>query len=156
MIDQNNEQVGIMASIEALDLARDVGLDLVEVSPNSTPPVCRVMDFGKMQYDQKKKDHKAKQKQHLVVLKEVRLRPKIDTHDRDFKMKRARQFLEKGSKVQFTMLFRGREMAHLDRAMAIFDGIVEELKDIGKVEMPARQQGRRATMTMAALEVKQP
>lgn len=127
-------------------MARDSGLDLVEVSPNSEPPVCRLMDYGKWKYDQKKKDHKSKVKQHNVILKEVRLRPKTDTHDRNFKLKRAREFLEKGSKVQFTMLFRGREMIHLDRAMEVFRGIAEQMEDLGKVEVPARRQGRRMTM----------
>lgn len=149
VIDQNNEQIGIVSTMEALSMARESGLDLVEVAPNSSPPVCRIMDFGKMKYEQKKKDHKARQKQHQISIKEVRLRPKIDTHDRNFKLKRAREFLTKGHKVQFTMLFRGREMAHLDLAMGIMTGIVEELQDIGKVEMAARQQGRRMTMILA-------
>ena len=149
VIDQNNEQVGVISTLDALSMARDMGLDLVEVAPSSTPPVCRIMDFGKMKYEQKKKDHKARQKQHQISIKEVRLRPKIDTHDRNFKLKRAREFLTKGHKVQFTMLFRGREMAHLDLAMGMMTNIVDDLQDIGKVEMAARQQGRRMTMIMA-------
>jgi translation initiation factor IF-3 len=149
LIDQSNEQVGIIKMAEALAMARESGLDLVEVAPNNDPPVCRLMDFGKWKYDQKKKAHKAKVKQHQVVLKEIRLRPKTDAHDRQFKLKRARQFLAEGDKVQFTMLFRGREMMHLDLAVGKFNGIVAELSDIAKVEMAPKKMGRRMTMVMA-------
>lgn len=149
LIDQSNEQVGIIKMAEALAMARESGLDLVEVAPNNDPPVCRLMDFGKWKYDQKKKAHKAKVKQHQVVLKEIRLRPKTDAHDRQFKLKRARQFLAEGDKVQFTMLFRGREMMHLDLAVEKFNGIVAELSDIAKVEMAPKKMGRRMTMVMA-------
>lgn len=149
LIDQNNQQVGIVGTVDAINIAREAGVDLVEVSPTSNPPVCRLMDYGKWKYDQKKKEHKAKVKQHNVVLKEVRIRPKIDTHDMDFKIEKARTFLEKGSKVQFTMLFRGREMIHLDRAIEMFQGISQQLDGLGKVEVPARRQGRRMTMVVA-------
>ncbi len=148
LIDHDNNQIGVLSTIEAIRMARESGMDLVEVAPNNSPPVCRIMDYGKWKYNQKKKDHKAKVKQHQVVLKEVRLRPKIDPHDQDVKVKKAREFLEKGNKVQFTMLFRGREMAHVNLAAGIFNGIVEELQDVGKVEMPARQQGKRMAMVM--------
>ena len=134
---------------EALAMAREAGLDLVEVAPTSDPPVCRLMDYGKWKYDQKKKAHKAKVKQHQVNLKEIRLRPKTDAHDRQFKLKKARQFLAEGDKVQFTMLFRGREMIHLDLAVEKFNGIVAELSDLGKVEMVPKKMGRRMTMVMA-------
>ena len=149
LIDQNNQQVGIVGTVDAINIAREAGVDLVEVSPTSNPPVCRLMDYGKWKYDQKKKEHKAKVKQHNVVLKEVRIRPKIDTHDMDFKIEKARTFLEKGSKVQFTMLFRGREMIHLDRAIEMFQEISQQLDGLGKVEVPARRQGRRMTMVVA-------
>ena len=147
--------MGVVRTVEAIDMARDAGVDLVEVAPKSDPPVCRLMDYGKWKYNQKKKEHKSKVKQHNVVLKEVRLRPKIDSHDRMFKLKQARGFLEKGSKVQFTMLFRGREMMHGDRAIEIFKSISEEMEDVGKVEVPVRRQGRRMTMVMAPVAVKQ-
>jgi translation initiation factor IF-3 len=137
--------------MEALNMARELGLDLVEVAPNSDPPVCRIMDFGKMKYEQKKKDHRAKMKQHQVVLKEVRLRPKIDTHDRDVKINHAREFLEKGNKVQFTMMFKGREMAHVDLAHELFAEILAALQDVSKVESPARQQGRRITLVLGPM-----
>ena len=149
VIDADNNQIGVIRTIEAMGMAREAGLDLVEVAPKSEPPVCRLMDYGKWKYEQKKKDHKSRVKQHHVVLKEVRLRPKIDSHDRDFKMKKAKQFLEKGSKVQFTMLFRGREMMHLELATNIFDEITKELEGLGKIEVPARRQGRRMTMVIA-------
>ncbi len=151
VIDQDNQQIGIINTNQALDMAREAGVDLVEVAPGSTPPVCRIMDYGKWKYDQKKKDHKAKVKQHQVVLKEVRLRPKIDKHDRDFKLKQSREFLEKGNKVQFTMLFRGREMMHLDLANEVFDEISKSLEDVGKVESPAKKMGRRMNMIMAPI-----
>ena len=100
LVDHENQQIGVISTVDALSMAREVGMDLVEVAPNSVPSVCRIMDYGKWKYDQKKRDHRAKVKQHQVVLKEVRLRPKIDEHDRKVKTGKARQFLEKGSKVQ--------------------------------------------------------
>ena len=155
LIDQENQQLGIVSVTQAMATAQEVGLDLVEVAPTSEPPVCRIMDFGKWKYEQKKRDHKAKQKQHHVVLKEVRLRPKIDEHDRMTKLRKAREFLEKGGKVQFTMLFRGREMAHLDIAIDIFKEIEKHLENIGKVEVAPRRLGRRMTMIMAPNSVTQ-
>ena len=155
VIDKENTQVGVLGTEEALGVARQAGLDLVEVAPTNTPPVCRIMDYGKWKYDQKKRDHKARQKQHNVVIKEVRLRPKIDEHDRRVKLRKAREFLEKGDKVQFTMLFRGREMAHMELALEIFRNIHLELQELGKVEMEPKRQGRRMTMVLApAIEKK--
>jgi len=130
-------------------LARAAGLDMVEVAPTNSPPVCRIMDFGKWKYNQKKKQHKAKVKQHQVVLKEVRMRPKTEEHDQTFKVKRAREFLEKGNKVQFTMLFRGREMAHAGLALKTFEEIIVDLQDLGKVESTPKRQGRRMIMILA-------
>ncbi|MCP4711747.1 MAG: translation initiation factor IF-3, partial [Planctomycetes bacterium] len=148
LIDHNNNQVGIINTNEALNMAREVDMDLVEVAPNSEPPVCRLMDYGKWKYDQKKKDHKAKVKQHNIVQKEVRIRPKTDEHDRLVKVKKAREFLEKGAKVQFTMMFRGREMVHLDLAMNKMNKIAEELLEVGKVEVPPKRLGRRLNMVL--------
>lgn len=149
VIDENNDQRGIIVTQDALNMAREAGIDLVEVAPNSDPPVCRLMDYGKWKYDQKKKEHKARVKQHNVTLKEVRLRPKTDDHDRGFKVKKARAFLEKGDKVQFTMLFRGRELAHLGLAEKMLLNIVEQLADVSKLEVPPRKLGRRMTMMLA-------
>jgi len=151
VIDQDNNQIGVIEIADALNRAVEVGLDLVEVAPTSAPPVCRIMDFGKWKYEQKKKDHKARQKQHNVVLKEVRLRPKIEEHDRMVKLKKAQEFLKKGNKVQFMMIFRGREMAHTELALDVFKYFETELKEIGKIESPAQRQGRRMHMLMGPL-----
>ncbi len=147
VIDQNNEQMGVLPTHEALQIARDAGLDLVEVSPTANPPVCRIMDYGKHKYDQAKKNRK--QTSSEQVLKELRLRPKTDDHDRMIKMKRAKSFLESGHKVQFTMLFRGRERSHQNLALDRFNQIVEDLGELVKVERAARVDGRRMTMVLA-------
>jgi translation initiation factor IF-3 len=123
-------------------------MDLVEVSPNSDPPVCRIMDYGKYLYQQKRKLKLGQKKQHVIALKEIRLRPKIDDHDREIKTKHAAEFLEKGHKVQFTMLFRGREMMFVDNGYKIMDEIIEQLADKGKLERRAQMLGRRMTMIM--------
>ena len=133
-------------------MARENGMDLVEVSPNTEPPVCRIMDYGKFLYEQKRKIKLASKKQHTVVLKEIRLRPKIDDHDRDIKINHAIKFLEKGNKVQFTMLFRGREMMHVNNAYAIMDEIKATLEEKAKIERPPKMLGRRMTMVMAPLK----
>ena len=148
VIDQDNEQVGVIPTVQALAMAAEVGMDLVEVAPTSAPPVCRIMDYGKWMYDQKKREHKSKVKQHHVTLKEVRLRPGIEEHDKNVKLSKAREFLSKGAKVQFTMLFRGRQMAHMDMAMELMQEMAETLADVGKVESRPTRQGRRMTMMM--------
>lgn len=150
LINQDNEQLGIVKIAEAKNVAYEAELDLVEVSPNATPPVCRVMDYGKFLYQQKRKEKLSAKKQHAIVLKEVRLRPEIDVHDRDIKIKRARGFLEKGHRVQFTIMFRGREMMHQDHGYTMMEHIVEVLSDVSKVERPAKMAGRRMTMVMVA------
>ena len=127
-------------------MARDKKLDLVEVSPNSEPPVCRIMDFGKFLYEQKRKSKQAHKKQHTVSLKEIRLRPKIDHHDLDIKVKHAIKFIEKGDKVQFTMLFRGREMMFVDRGYEIMNEVAEIMHDCAKIERDPKMLGRRMTM----------
>jgi len=141
--------VGLVDVKDAQFKAHNLGLDLVEVSPNAEPPVCRIMDYGKHLYEQKRKVKLSQKKQHTVVLKEVRLRPKIDDHDRDIKINRAIKFLEKGHRVQFTMLFRGREMMYVDRGGEIMNEIAEMLGDKGEVERRARMFGRRMTMVVA-------
>ncbi len=132
----------------ALGMARDAGLDLVEVSPNESPPVCRIMDYGKSLYE-KKKRIKASAQSHQVTLKEIRLRPKTDPHDRSIKMSRAVRFLGEGHKVQFTMLFRGRERFHREVADAIFKGIIEELGETVRVDQFPSMHGRRMTMVVS-------
>lgn len=149
LVNEDNEQVGVVPLEDAKQRARDAGLDLVEVSPNSSPPVCRVMDYGKWKYAQRKKEQKAKSHAKQSELKGMRLRPKIDGHDLQIKVNKARSFLEDGDKVQFTMLFRGREMAHQNLGMRCMHEICDTLADISKVEMPAKMQGRRMTMVLA-------
>lgn len=133
---------------EALTLAREAGLDLVEVSPTENPPVCRIIDYGKHIYE-KKKRLKVSASSHVVSLKEIRIRPKTDKHDREIKMNRARNFLAEDHKVQFTMLFRGRERFHRDRAHVIFKSILAELGETVKVERTPSMEGRRMTMVVA-------
>jgi translation initiation factor IF-3 len=135
---------------EALRMSRDLGLDLVEVAPQERPPVCRIMDYGKHKYLEKKKQKQ--QTAHQITIKEVRLRPKTDEHDREIKMNRATQFLEQGHKVQFTMLFRGRERQHRDLAEQTFAQIVESFSERAKIERPPRFEGRRMIMVLAPLK----
>ncbi|OHB44554.1 MAG: translation initiation factor IF-3 [Planctomycetes bacterium GWC2_49_10] len=129
-------------------MAREAGLDLVEVAPGNEPPVCRIMDYGKWLYEQKRKDKLAAKKQHTVTLKEIRLRPEIDKHDQEIKVNHAREFLEKGHKVQFTMMFRGREMMHADQGRAIVNEIIKTLEPVSKIERGAIMLGKRITTVL--------
>lgn len=149
VIDQQQTQLGIIPTEEALSLARESGLDLVEVSPMEKPPVCRIMDYGKYKYDRKKRQ-KQSGGAHTVCLKEIRIRPKTDPHDREIKVKRAQAFLGEGNKVQFTMLFRGRERFLRNRAVEVFDHLLEELGEEIKVERTPTMEGRRMTMVVSA------
>jgi translation initiation factor IF-3 len=148
VIDENQTPVGIIPTAEALNMAREAGLDLVEVSPTEKPPVCRIMDYGKHKYERKKR-MKAGSHGHTITIKEIRVRPKTDVHDLQLKISRARKFLEAGHKVQFTMLFRGRERFNRDFAEGVFDGIVADLEDVIKIERPPTMEGRRMTMLIA-------
>lgn len=129
-------------------MARESGLDLVEVAPTSDPPVCRMMDYGKWLYQQKRKMREAykKSQRHTATLKEIRLRPETEKHDLDIKINHAREFLEKGHKVQFTVFFRGRQMLHRDKGYQMLDEIIESLEDLAKVERPSKMSGRRMTL----------
>ncbi len=149
LINENNEQVGIVELPDAISQAKAVGLDLVEVAPGSKPPVCRIMDYGKWKYQQKKKEQKARTHSKQSELKEVRLRPKIDAHDLTIKTNKARQFLGEGDKVQFTMQFRGREMAHRDLGLNTLHLVRDQLAELSKVETLPRMTGRRMTMVLA-------
>jgi len=155
LIDENNEQVGIVDTVEALRRAREADMDLVEVARNERPPVCRIMDYGKFKYENKKKAHASKKKQHQVHLKEVRVRPKIADGDLEVKVKRAREFLGKGHKVQVTCLFRGREMAHPDVGLDVMDRFFQAISDIAKIEREPRLEGRRMNMIVVRTK-KQP
>ncbi len=138
--------MGVLAIDQALSLAEEHGLDLVEVSPNSEPPVCRIMDYGKYKYQQAKRASEAKKKQVKVEIKEVKMRPKTEEHDFQFKMKHARRFLEEGNKVKMTIMFRGRENAHPEQGMQQLEKVIEALKDIGQVEAQPSKMGRFMTM----------
>ncbi len=149
LIGENNEQIGVIETDEGRRRARDAGLDLVEVAPNNKPPVCRIMDYGKWKYAQKKKEQKAKAHAKQSELKGMRLRPKIDDHDLGIKVNKAREFLEDGDKVQFVMLFRGREMAHQNLGYQQMREVVETLADVSKVEAAPKMMGRRMTMVLS-------
>ncbi|MCX6826253.1 MAG: translation initiation factor IF-3 [candidate division Zixibacteria bacterium] len=142
LIGINGEQIGIVPVREALEKARDANLDLVEVSSTSSPPVCRIMDFGKYKYELAKKAKLARKKQHVVQLKEMRYRPKIDEHDFQFKTKHVREFLMQGSKVKTFVMFSGREMAHTEYGYKLIDRIIQELSEISTIEQNARLEGR--------------
>jgi len=135
-------------------MARERGLDLVEVAPNAMPPVCRLMDYGKYRYEQSRKERESRKNQHVVELKEVRIRPKIDDHDLETKGRQAAKFLDAGDKVKLTVLFRGREMAHPDLGKALLDQLADQLRPHGSVEQPPRMEGRTMIMFMAPLKAK--
>lgn len=148
LIDDEGNQHGVIDTDEAKRMAREKELDLVEVSPEARPPVCKLMDYGKFKYDTKKKEHDSRKKQHKVQIKEIRLRPKIGQHDVDYKLKKARQFLGEGHKVQLNMLFRGREMAHIEVGRAVLAQFMSQLEDLCKVERMPKMEGRRLTMLL--------
>jgi len=141
--------LGILSLHEALALAESQQLDLVEVSPTAVPPVCRIMDFGKFKYQQSKKLQEAKKKQVQVQLKEIKLRPKTDEHDLDFKIKHARRFLEEGNKAKITVVFRGREITHMNLGQTALDKFVEALKDIAIIEIRPKMEGRSMFIIVA-------
>ncbi|MCD4824985.1 MAG: translation initiation factor IF-3 [Phycisphaerae bacterium] len=152
LIDENQEQVGIVDTRDAQARAIEAGLDLVEVSPTAKPPVCRIMDYGKFKYAQNKKEQKAKAHRHDTQLKGVTIRtPKIGDHDLMIKINRARDFLSRGDRVQFVMRFRGRELAHIDEGRSIFEKIKKELAEVAKVDQNYRFEGRRLSMTLAPM-----
>lgn len=149
VIDQDGEQLGVIPTAEALKLAMEANLDLVEVASDAKPPVCRIMDYGKLKYERKKKTSK-NTKQHQVHLKEIRMRPKIGKHDIEFKLKSARKFLEQKDKVKFNIMFRGRENAHHELGRTILGEIQEQLSDLAKVEQaPSMASGRNMIMVLA-------
>lgn len=148
VIASDGSQLGVLDTKEALRIAGDEGLDLVEISPNAEPPVCKIMDYGKYKYEQQKKTQENKKKQTKVALKEVKLRPNTDVHDLGFKLKHARRFLEGKDKAKISMQFRGREMAHIDRGKETMKKIIEELADVGTPEREPKMEGRTLTMIL--------
>ncbi len=146
VVTQEGEQLGIFPIRDALRLAAERNLDLVEVAPSAKPPVCRIMDYGRFRYEQAKKDRDARKKQHQVTIKEVKLRPRIDEHDFVVKAKNAERFLKEGDRVKATIMFRGREIVHVDLGRDVLDRLVAFVQDIAIVERPARVEGRNMTM----------
>lgn len=144
---------GVMSVREAIALAEEVGLDLVEISPNTDPPVCKILDYGKYKYEQQKKAAEARKKQKVVDLKEIKIRPGIEDHDYEVKMRNARRFLEEGDKVKVTMRFRGREMAHLQIGRDLMNKMKEELSPVSKVEFEPKLEGRQMIMILVPSKV---
>jgi translation initiation factor IF-3 len=145
----NGEQLGIMLTRDALKLAEDQHLDLVEVAPKARPPVCRIMDFGKYRYEQQKRDKEARKKQKVITIKEVKLRPNIEQHDFDVKLKNAQRFIEEGNKVKVTVMFRGRELSHPELGNVILDKMSAALGDTVNVERTAKLEGKNMTMILS-------
>jgi translation initiation factor IF-3 len=149
VISDSGEQLGVLPIEEALAAAEARGLDLVEVAPLARPPVVKIMDYGKFKFEEAKAARAAKKKQHVIEVKEVKLRPGIDDHDFDFKLRHMREFLQEGNKVKVTMMFRGRQVARIDLGKAVLDRVAAELADVGKIEFDARLEGRNMTMVIA-------
>jgi len=149
LIDDEGNQLGIVATPEALRMARDKGLDLMEVSPNSQPPVCKICDYGKFKYEKKKKDHEARRKQTVMKVKEVQLRPRTDAHDLEYKCKNIRGFLEEGDKAKITMMFRGREVTYVDQGHKMMAELAKQVEDIAVIEAPAKLEGKKLIMILA-------
>ena len=143
MIDETGQQLGIMPPPAALAIARQKGLDLVEISPTAVPPVCRIMDFGKYQYQEQKRSREAKKHQRVIEVKEIKFRPKVDEHDYDFKKKHIERFLADGDKVKATIFFRGREMAHPEIGRRILERLIGELSEVAMAEAAPRQEGNQ-------------
>jgi len=148
VIGADGSQVGIVPTHEALRMAEDQGLDLVEVSPRAVPPVCRIMDFGRFKYQESKKEKASRKHQSTVVLKEIKFRPKTDTHDLDFKLKHIRRFLSEGNKVRLMIVFRGREIVHPETGQAVLDEVSREVADISTIEQKPSMEGRRMVMVL--------
>ncbi len=149
LIDADGEKRGVIPTVDAMRMAEEAGLDLVEVSPNSKPPVCKLLDFGKFKFQAQKKANEARKKQKTVEVKEIKMRPNIDTHDYDVKMKSMVRFFEEGDKVKVTLRFRGREMAHQELGMALLNKVKDQTEPIAKVEAYPRLEGRQMVMVLA-------
>jgi len=154
LIDHKGGQVGVVRTEKALQMAKDVGMDLMEVAPNSRPPVCKIVDYGKFKYEKKKKEHVAKKKQTVIKVKEIQLRPNTDTHDLGYKLKNARTFLEEGDKAKLSMRFRGREMVNRDVGLKTMLKLAEGLKDVSTIETHPKMEGRKLFMILAPVAKK--
>ncbi|HBS50407.1 MAG TPA: translation initiation factor IF-3 [Rhodobacteraceae bacterium] len=151
LIGADGENVGVVTPARAMGMADDAGLDLVEISPNANPPVCKIMDFGKYKYEQQKRESEARKKQKTIEVKEVKFRPNTDTHDYDVKMRNVFKFLGAGDKVKISLRFRGREMAHLNLGRALLERVAEDVKEHGKVESMPKMEGRQMMMMIGPL-----
>jgi len=151
LIGAEGENHGVVTPTRGMELADDVGLDLVEISPNAKPPVCKIMDFGKFKYEQQKRESEARKKQKTIEVKEVKFRPNTDVHDYDVKMRNVVRFLENGDKVKVTLRFRGREMAHQNLGRELLERVAEDIKELGKVESMPKMEGRQMIMMIGPL-----
>jgi translation initiation factor IF-3 len=151
LIDENGNMVGVVPLREALARAEEAGLDLVEISPNARPPVCKILDYGKFKYEAQKKAAAARKKQRVIEIKEIKMRPGIDDNDYDIKMKKVKEFLDEGDKVKVTLRFRGREMAHAHLATSLLERIKNDVADRAKVEQMPKLEGRQMVMVMAPI-----
>ena len=149
LVDQRGQMVGVVGRNEALDMAANAGLDLVEIAPNADPPVCKILDFGKYKYEEQKKKNEARKKQKIIEVKEIKLRPGIDDHDYEVKRRSMVKFIEEGDKVKVTMRFRGRELAHQELGMDVLIRVRDDLDEIAKVEQMPRMEGRQMTMVVS-------
>jgi len=151
VIASNGENLGILSTNRAIAMAKEEGLDLIEIAPKANPPVCKIIDMGKFKYDAQKKANKAKKKQKIISLKEIKLRPVTETHDYQFKVKNAKKFITKGDKVKFTIRFKGRELQHSHLGNELMNKIKEDMKDIGKVELHPKFDGKQMIMVIQPL-----
>tara|TARA_B100000959_G_C14696174_1_gene506844 strand:- start:18 stop:473 length:456 start_codon:yes stop_codon:yes gene_type:complete len=150
LISEDGEQLGVVAIDVALQKAEDVGLDLMEVAPDAKPPVCKIVDHGKLKYEEKKKQQQSKKKQHIVKVKEIRLRPRIEDHDLMTKLNHGRKFLQDGAKLKVTLMFRGRELSRIDLGTKVMERVLEELAEVAEVEKDIPLEGRRMSMILNA------
>ena len=151
VIASNGENLGILSTNEAISISKNQGLDLIEIAPNASPPVCKIMDMGKYKYDAQKKANLAKKKQKIVLLKEIKMRPVTETHDYEFKVKNAKKFILKGDKVKFTIRFKGRELQHSHLGNELMTKIKEDMKEVGKVELHPKFDGKQMIMVIQPL-----
>jgi len=151
VIGSDGNNLGILSTNEAISIAKEEGLDLIEIAPNAKPPVCKIIDMGKFKYDAQKKANVAKKKQKIVLLKEIKMRPVTETHDYDFKVKNAKKFIGKGDKVKFTIRFKGRELQHSHLGRELMDKIKTDMQDIGKVELHPKFDGKQMIMVIQPL-----
>ena len=151
VIGSDGDNIGILNTNEAISMAKEQGLDLIEIAPNAKPPVCKIIDMGKFKYDAQKKANVAKKKQKIVLLKEIKMRPVTETHDYDFKVKNAKKFIGKGDKVKFTIRFKGRELQHSHLGRELMDKIKVDMQDIGKVELHPKFDGKQMIMVIQPL-----